>query len=87
MMNILFDGSESRISASLLAFGGYLVVTALVSSLRSRIHLSSPLVSMLVGILLGPAVFDVISLGEWTDGEEGVEAREAFSQFIKTVIG
>lgn len=81
------EETESRISTTLLAFGSYLVLTAFVSSVKSRLHLPTPLLSMLFGVVLGPSVLGVLSLGQWNDGKEDDENRQIMLSFCRVVLG
>ncbi|WP_017720513.1 cation:proton antiporter domain-containing protein [Kamptonema formosum] len=72
----------SEINIVLLALGGLVIVLGLFSGfLKERLFLSDPLVALLVGVTLSPAVFGWIDLAHWGSPEGILEegARLAIS--------
>jgi len=60
--------TSSEINIALLTLGGLVLSLGLFSGLlKERLWLSDPLLALLVGVLLGPAVLGLIDLTHWGD--------------------
>ena len=65
---------STEINIALLALGGLVLALGLLSGfLKERLFISDPIVALLVGVLLSPAVFKLIDLTHWGKPESILE--------------
>ncbi|CAN5245444.1 sodium:proton antiporter [soil metagenome] len=63
----------SALNVALLTIGGLVLLVGLFSSPIKRSLLSAPIVALLLGVLLGPAVFGMLDPAEWGSQETILE--------------
>ncbi len=65
--------SAQELNLALVLVGAVVLVLGLFSNLIKRIFLSEPLVATIVGIVLSPVVFGIVSISEWGNPEDILE--------------
>lgn len=79
--------TSHEINIALLTLGGLVLGLGLFSGLlKERLWLSDPLIALLVGVLLGPAVFGLIDLAHWGN-PEGILEQGARLAIAVQVMG